>query len=114
VLVSRRTRGCLCPVDGSHVGSEATIQTTESNEFVFVIPSDPSLLNRVLELIFKFGVQQDPTIHVEQSGVVDLNALTTKITLIVTGTRLMPMRFMVRRRLPNNLNQNKAPSANGF
>ena len=53
-------------LEGSHAGNEGTIQTTQSNEIVFTIPSDTSLLNRALEVIFKFGVQEDPTIHVEQ------------------------------------------------
>ncbi len=53
-------------LEGSHAGNEGTIQTTEADEIVFTIPSDLSLLRKAFEVIFKFGVQEDPTIHIEQ------------------------------------------------
>ncbi len=53
-------------LEGSHAGNEGTIQTTEADEIVFTIPSDFSLLRKAFEVIFKFGVQEDPTIHIEQ------------------------------------------------
>ena len=53
-------------LEGSHAGNEGTIQTTEADEIVFTIPSDLSLLRKAFEVIFKFGVQEDPTVHIEQ------------------------------------------------
>ncbi len=53
-------------LEGSHAGNEGTIQTTEADEIVFTIPSDLSLLRKAFEVIFRFGVQEDPTVHIEQ------------------------------------------------
>ena len=53
-------------LEGSHAGSEGTIQTTEAAEIVFTIAADLSLLKKTFEVVFEFGVQEDPTIHIEQ------------------------------------------------
>ena len=53
-------------LEGSHAGNEGTIQTTEADEIVFTIPSDLSVLRKAFEVIFKYGVQEDPTVHIEQ------------------------------------------------
>jgi len=53
-------------LEGSHAGNEDTIQTTKSDEIVFTIPPDLSLLRKAFDVIFTFGVQEDPTIHIEQ------------------------------------------------
>ena len=53
-------------LEGSRAGNEGTIQTTGADEIVFTIPSDLSLLRKAFEVIFKYGVQEDPTVHIEQ------------------------------------------------
>ena len=52
---------------GSHAGgAENTIQTTGASEIVFTIPHDLTLLKKAFDVIFTYGVNEDPTIHVEQ------------------------------------------------
>ena len=51
---------------GSHAGPENTIQTTDANEIIFTIPHDLGLLEKAFDVIFTYGVNEDPTIHVEQ------------------------------------------------
>ena len=53
-------------LEGSYAGNEGSIQTTDAEEIVFTIPSDLSLLKKAFEVIFSFGVNEDPTVHVEE------------------------------------------------
>lgn len=53
-------------LEGSHAGDEGTIQTTKSSEIVFTIAADPETLKLAFEIIFACGVQEDPTISVEE------------------------------------------------
>ena len=40
-------------LEGSHAGAEGTVQSTEATEISFSIPTDPALLNRVFETLFR-------------------------------------------------------------
>jgi hypothetical protein len=51
---------------GSHAGDEGSVQTTNSSEIILTIPADIVLLRMAFELIFEYGVQEEPTIHVEE------------------------------------------------
>jgi hypothetical protein len=51
---------------GSHAGDEGTIQTTHSNEIVLTIPKEAHTLKKAFETIFQYGVQEEPTVHVEE------------------------------------------------
>ncbi|MBT8083666.1 MAG: hypothetical protein KJN72_00470 [Woeseia sp.] len=53
-------------LEGSHAGPENTIQTTDANEIVFTIPFDHDLLAKAFDVIFTYGVNEEPTIHIEQ------------------------------------------------
>ena len=49
---------------GSHAGAEGTIQQTLASRITISIPADAALLKRVLETVFKFHVNEEPTIRV--------------------------------------------------
>ena len=51
---------------GSHAGDEGTIQTTEASEIVFTIPADREVLEKAFAVIFAFGVQEEPTVSVDE------------------------------------------------
>ena len=51
---------------GSHAGDEGTVQTTDSSEIILTISPDIVLLREVFKLIFEYGVQEEPTIHVDE------------------------------------------------
>ncbi len=53
-------------LEGSHAGDEGTIQTTKASEIVFTIAADPETLKLAFEIIFSCGVQEDPTVSVEE------------------------------------------------
>jgi len=53
-------------LEGSHAGDEGTIQSTESSEIVFTITADPKLLKLAFDVIFTYGVQEEPTVSVEE------------------------------------------------
>lgn len=53
-------------LDGAHAGDEGTIQTTKAQEIVFTIPEDKVLLKKAFSVIFEYGVNEDPTVHVEK------------------------------------------------
>jgi hypothetical protein len=53
-------------LEGSHAGDEGTIQTTESSEIIFSIAADPKILKLAFEVIFTYGVQEEPTVSVEE------------------------------------------------
>ena len=53
-------------LEGSHAGYEGTIQTTKASEIVFTIAADPETLKLAFEIIFTCGVQEDPTVSVEE------------------------------------------------
>jgi len=53
-------------LEGAHAGNEGTIQTTQAEEIVFTIPEDQTLLKKAFEVIFQYGVNEDPTVHVEK------------------------------------------------
>ena len=52
--------------EGSHAGDEGTIQATSCNEIVFTLPIDIQVLKRMFDLVFEFGVQEEPTIQVDE------------------------------------------------
>ena len=51
-------------LEGSHAGNEGTIQNTACNEIVFTIPTKIETLEKVYEVLFRYGVQEDPDLHV--------------------------------------------------
>ena len=53
-------------LEGSHAGDEGTIQTTKASEIVFTMAADPETLKLAFEIIFTCGVQEDPTVSVEE------------------------------------------------
>ena len=53
-------------LEGSHAGDEGTIQTTESSEIIFTIAADPEILKLAFDVIFAYGVQEEPTVSVEE------------------------------------------------
>lgn len=53
-------------LEGSHAGDEGTIQTTKSSEIIFTITADPELLKLAFDVIFTYGVQEEPTVSVEE------------------------------------------------
>ncbi len=53
-------------LEGSYAGDEGTIQTTESSEIIFTIAADPEILKLAFNVIFTCGVQEDPTVSVEE------------------------------------------------
>ena len=53
-------------LEGSHAGDEGTIQTTKASEIIFTIAADPETLKQAFEVIFTYGVQEEPTVSVEE------------------------------------------------
>ena len=53
-------------LEGSHAGDEGTIQTTDSSEIIFTIAADPGILKLAFDVIFTYGVQEEPTVSVEE------------------------------------------------
>jgi len=53
-------------LEGSYAGAEGTIQTTKISEIVLLIPQNENILSDVFETVFTFGVQEEPTISVEE------------------------------------------------
>jgi len=53
-------------LEGSHAGDEGTIQTTKSSEIIFTIAADPEILKQAFDVIFTYGVQEEPTVSVEE------------------------------------------------
>ncbi len=53
-------------LEGSHAGDEGTIQTTKASEIVFTIASDAEILKLAFGVIFTYGVQEEPTVSVEE------------------------------------------------
>ncbi len=60
---------------GSHAGDEGTTQITRSTEIVLTIPNSMHTLKKVFETIFHYGVQEDPTVHVEEVWISHSNYL---------------------------------------
>ncbi|MEM7206280.1 MAG: hypothetical protein AAF434_00515 [Pseudomonadota bacterium] len=52
-------------LEGSHAGDERTIQRTRSSEIVLTIRNEIEVLEKVVDTVFKYGVQEEPTITVE-------------------------------------------------
>ncbi len=53
-------------LEGSHAGDEGTIQTTNASEIVFTIAADPEILKLAFDVMFTYGVQEEPTVSVEE------------------------------------------------
>ncbi len=53
-------------LEGSHAGDEGTVQTTKASEIVFSIAPDPEILKLAFDVIFTYGVQEEPTVSVEE------------------------------------------------
>jgi len=53
-------------LEGSHAGDEGTIQTTKASEIIFSIAVDSELLKKAFDVIFTHGVQEEPTVSVEE------------------------------------------------
>jgi hypothetical protein len=53
-------------LEGSHAGNEGTMQNTACNEIVFTIPAEINLLRKAFGVLFEFGIQEDPTVHIEE------------------------------------------------
>ncbi|EPJ55465.1 MAG: hypothetical protein OFPI_03620 [Osedax symbiont Rs2] len=53
-------------LEGSHAGDEGTIQTTDCCEIVLSIPANLDVLQDTLRIIFKYGVQEDPTVQIDE------------------------------------------------
>ena len=53
-------------LEGSHAGDEGSVQTTEASEIIFTIAANPEILKLAFEVIFTFGVQEEPMISVEE------------------------------------------------
>ncbi len=51
---------------GSHAGNEGTIQVLDAVEVVFTIPRELALLQKAFAIIFEFGANEDPTVHVQE------------------------------------------------
>jgi len=52
-------------LEGSHAGAESTIQQTAAAKVIFSIPADEDLLKRVFETLFRYHVNEEPTIRVQ-------------------------------------------------
>jgi len=52
-------------LEGSHAGADGTIQQTPASQIVFSIPADNELLKIVFNTIFKYHVNEEPTIRVQ-------------------------------------------------
>ena len=50
---------------GSHAGAEGTIQQTAASQIVFSIPPDQELLKSAFNTIFKYAVNEEPTVRVQ-------------------------------------------------
>ena len=53
-------------LEGSHAGTEGTIEKTEAQQIVFSLPCDPDLLRKAFNVIFSVHVNEEPTIRVEE------------------------------------------------
>ena len=64
-----RENGCqrFRALEGSHAGTEGTVQQTRASQIIFSIPPDRALLSKVFEVIFAVHVNEEPTIRVEQA-----------------------------------------------
>jgi len=54
-------------LEGSHAGSEGSIQQTPASQIIFSIPQDKSLLTKAFEVIFAVHVNEEPTVRVEEA-----------------------------------------------
>ena len=52
-------------LEGSHAGAEGTLQQTEASQIVFSIPPDKGVLKSVFDTIFKYHVNEEPTVRVQ-------------------------------------------------
>ena len=53
-------------LEGSHAGDEGIIQTTKASEIILTVAADPETLKHAFEVIFTYGVQEEPTVSVEE------------------------------------------------
>ncbi len=53
-------------LEGSHAGDEGAVQTTNCSEIVLAIPQEPEVLKDALRVIFRYGVQEDPTVQIDE------------------------------------------------
>jgi len=52
-------------LEGSHAGAESHIQQTAAAKIIFSIPEDDVLLKRVFETLFRYHVNEEPTVRVQ-------------------------------------------------
>ena len=53
--------------EGAHGGAEATIQEVPSSEVIISIPQDYEFLKRVLNVINKYHVHEEPTVRITEA-----------------------------------------------
>jgi len=53
-------------LEGSHAGSEGTVQQTAASQIVISIPPDSELLAKTFDVIFRVHVNEEPGIIVEE------------------------------------------------
>ena len=54
-------------LEGSHAGTEGTLQRTQAAQIEFAIPPDTELLARVFDVVFAAHVNEEPTIRVSEA-----------------------------------------------
>lgn len=52
---------------GSHAGAEGTIQQTVASQIVVSIPQDMTLLQCLIDSVFKHHVNEEPTIRIQEA-----------------------------------------------
>lgn len=52
-------------LSGSHAGNEGSLQQTPASQIIFSISPDEALLRKTFETLFKFHVNEEPTIRVQ-------------------------------------------------
>ena len=53
-------------LEGSHAGSEDTVQQTPASQVVFAIPADQTMLRKAFDVIFAAHVNEEPTIRITE------------------------------------------------
>lgn len=53
-------------LEGSHAGNEGTLQSTQSEEIVFSMLPDTTVLKKMFQVVFEHGVQEEPTIYIDE------------------------------------------------
>ena len=54
-------------LEGSHAGTEGTVQQTPASQIVFSLPPDQAMLSKAFDIIFATHVNEEPTIRVVEA-----------------------------------------------